>query len=225
VLDIGCGAGAYVEPTLARLTAEAHLLAADQSMGMLRDVASRPIAHRVSLLNADAMYIPLPDSCCIVVLANHMLYHVPRIEQALAESRRVLSPGGYLVAATNARNSMETFVLEVEAACKALGYPITVPPSPARTRFTLENGGALIESFFANVQRDIVDSDLVFPEAAPAVAYIHSLRHAYAPQLPKGLSWEALMKQIERQIESKVAARGEYRVPKTTGVFVAVKGD
>jgi len=53
------------------------------------------------------------------------------------------------------------------------------------------------------------------------VAYINSLRHAYGPQLPDGLAWETLVEQVERQIHSRIADQGEYRVAKTTGVFIA----
>ncbi len=38
-----------------------------------------------------------------MVLANHMLYHVPDLDRALAEIRRVLKPTGVLIAATNSR--------------------------------------------------------------------------------------------------------------------------
>ncbi len=223
VLDVGCGDGAYVEPVCARLTGGGRLLSADLSLGMLRDLNAKTFVGQPRLLNANAISIPLPDACCDVVLANHMLYHVPQIERALAEIRRVLRQGGRLLAATNARNSMETFITEMLAAAQALGHNWGIPTSPVRTRFTLENGGAIIEPFFPAVARDIVESCLVFPQAAPAVDYIHSLRHVYAPQLPQGLEWEALIEQVARQIEAQMAEQGEYRVSKTTGVFVALR--
>ena len=223
VLDVGCGTGAYVEPVCQRLTGGGRLLSGDLSLGMLRDVASKPSPGCVALLIADAMRLPLPNACCDVVLANHMLYHVPRIEEAVAEIHRVLRPGGTLVAATNSRHSMQAFINEMITACHALGSAIKIPPSPARTRFTLENGAASIEPFFPNVKRYTFESALVFPDAVPAIAYVHSLRHVYAPQLPDGVSWDALIEQVHRQIHSKVAAQGEYRVPKTTGVFVATR--
>ena len=223
VLDIGCGSGAYVEPVCRRLTQGGRLLAGDISWGMLRDVASKSLPVCAVLLNGDAMRLPLPDSCCDVVLANHMLYHIPQIEQAVAEVHRVLRPGGHFVAATNARDAMQAFITEVEEACHALGYPAEIPPSPARLRFTLENGWDFLRPCLPNVEQDAFESVLLFSEAAPPVAYINSLRHIYGPQLPEGLAWETLIGQVERQIRSKVAARGEYRVAKTTGVFVATR--
>jgi SAM-dependent methyltransferase len=158
-----------------------------------------------------------------VMLANHMLFHVPQIESAVAEIHRVLRPGGHLLAATNARDSMETFITEVAEACRGLGHSIDLPPSPA-LRFTLEDGQASLQPCFPDVERDIIESALVFSEAAPPVAYIDSMRHAVAPGLPDGLTWEALIEQVKRQIRARIAAQGEYRVAKTTGVFVATRG-
>ncbi|HEC34588.1 MAG TPA: class I SAM-dependent methyltransferase [Chloroflexi bacterium] len=223
VLDIGCGAGAYVEPVCRRLRGAGRLLAGDLSPGMLRDLASQPLPGCVALFNANAMCLPLPNLSCDVVLANHVLALVPEIRQALAEIYRVLRPGGVLVAATNSRYSMQTFLTELETACRALGHPKAIPPSPAQTGFALENGLSLVQPVFPNVERHTLQSELVFPDAGPAMAYIHSLRAAYDPLLPNGITWDALMEQVRRQVHSKVAVQGEYRVPKTTGVFIATR--
>ena len=221
VLDIGCGSGAYIEPVCQRLPQGGRLLAGDLSGGMLRSVAAKSLPVCVSLLNTDATQIPLPDGCCDVVLANHILGHITQIEAAVAEIRRVLRPGGCLVAATNARDSMLVFIAEVEEACCALDYPIEFTPSPIRLRFTLENGWAVLKPSFPTVRQETFESELVFSEAAPPVAYINSLRHIYGLQLPEALAWETLIKQIKRQIRLKITAQGEYRVAKTTGVFIA----
>ncbi|MCP4541263.1 MAG: class I SAM-dependent methyltransferase [Chloroflexi bacterium] len=223
VLDIGCGSGAYIEPVCQRLTQGGRLLAGDLSWGMLCNVAAKSLPEHADLLNGDAMNIPLSDGCCDVVMANHMLYHVPQIEAAMTEIRRVLRPGGRFIGATNTRYSMQEFITEVENACRALGYPIEFSPIPARIRFTLENGWDFIRPFFLDVKQEIIESALIFPEVSPAVAYINSLRDIYGPQLPDDLVWEALMEQVERQIESSLANQGEYRVAKTTGMFVATR--
>lgn len=223
VLDIGCGSGAYVESVCRQLESGARFLAADVSWGMLQDLVAASLPPAACPLNADAMRLPFPDGSCDAVLANHMLYEVPVIERAIAGAHRVLRPGGRLVAATNARDSMVTFVREMEAACGALGYPTSFPEAPSRVRFTLENGASFLEPVFGGVRREILSSALVFEEPDPAVAYIDSLRLIYASRLPGGLAWEAMLKQVRRQIEAKISLQGEYRVPKTTGFFIAVR--
>ncbi len=119
VLDVGCGDGAYVEPVCARLTEDGRLLSADISLGMLYDVNAKTFAGQPRLFNADAMTIPLPDACCDVVLANHMLYHVPLIERALAEIRRVLRPGGRLPCNTHGGQLSEAYIHGVNGIVEA----------------------------------------------------------------------------------------------------------
>ena len=49
----------------------------------------------------DVQSIPLPDAVADVVVANHMLYHVPDIPRAIDELARVLHPGGVALVSTN----------------------------------------------------------------------------------------------------------------------------
>jgi hypothetical protein len=146
------------------------------------------------------------------------------MEQAVIEAHRVLRPGGSLGAATNSRYSMRGFVTLVQSAALALGYPIDIPESPVLVKFNLENGQPLIESVFPDVRMSKFESALVFPSPEPAVAYVNSMSHTYEALLPEGLSWEALLAEVQHQITSIISTRGEFQVPKTTGLFLATKG-
>ena len=42
----------------------------------------------------DIQDIPFPDHCFDVVIANHMLYHVPDLTKAISEVHRVLRTDG-----------------------------------------------------------------------------------------------------------------------------------
>jgi ubiquinone/menaquinone biosynthesis C-methylase UbiE len=223
VLDIGCGSGLYFEPLCERLTRGGRLLCGDLSLGMLRDAAARVILPLVSLFNGDAMHLPLPNCSCDVVLANHMLYHVPQIERAVAEVHRVLRPGGRLLAATNARDSMRGFLDLVETALRTLGYRLEIPDSPVITRFNLDNGRPFIESLFPNVQMHQFQAALVFPAVEPIIAYVNSMSHTLSRLLPDGLAWEQVLAAIAEQVASTIRRQGEYPVSKTTGVFAAEK--
>ncbi len=80
----------------------------DFSPGMIEEAqhnladAGRPFAFE----RIDAQAIPFADASFDMVIANHMLYHVPDRPQALAEIRRVLRPGGRLYAATGGANHL-----------------------------------------------------------------------------------------------------------------------
>ena len=102
VVDVGCGSGLYVEPARDRA---GHYGAGDLSPGMLRQL-EQPGLDRVNL---DACALPLADNSADVILANHMLYHVPDQGAALREFVRVLKPTGRLLAATNSSQNMAEF--------------------------------------------------------------------------------------------------------------------
>ncbi len=223
VLDIGCGSGLYFEPVGVRLTRGGRMLCGDLSLGMLRDASAKVAQGPVSLFNGDAMYLPVPSCSCDVVLANHMLAHVPQIEWAVAEAHRVLRSGGHLVATTNARDSMRGFFDLIEAASLALGHRVEIPDIPVITRFSLENGRPFIEPLFPSVEMHQFQAALVFPAIEPVVAYINSMRHTVSRLLPDGLAWEQVLREVGQQVASVIHQQGEYRVPKTTGVFVAPK--
>jgi SAM-dependent methyltransferase len=97
VLDAGCGNGLYLRALAGRAV---RVVGCDLSMGMLR-----PVGHPV-LVNADVTALPIRGGVFDVVLATHMLYHVPDREAAVRELRRVLASGGTCVAVTNGARHM-----------------------------------------------------------------------------------------------------------------------
>src|SRR5258706_1690474 len=100
VLDIGAGPGTYFDELVPRIP-QGELIAGDLSLGMARQAMKR--AQAGLTLNIDAQVLPFPDRVFDVVLANHMLYHVPDLDQALGEIHRVLKPDGCLIPATNSQ--------------------------------------------------------------------------------------------------------------------------
>ena len=138
--------------------------AIDQSPGMLR---AHPARGKLSV--GDAQALPFADSSFDVVMANHMLYHVPDIEQAVLEARRVLKPDGIFVAATNSIQSMPEFHALFRRGMLLLSTPGKVfsqPPLPAQTSFSLENGTRLLSRYFYGVVRYDLPSTLVFPRSS-----------------------------------------------------------
>jgi ubiquinone/menaquinone biosynthesis C-methylase UbiE len=70
----------------------------------------------VDCIIGDVEALPFDDDSFDLVLANYMLYHVPDLDQAIAELRRVLCPGGTLLAATNGQGHMhELWQMEEQA--------------------------------------------------------------------------------------------------------------
>ena len=221
VLDVGCGNGVYLGRLAAQPVPPARLLGFDLSRGMLADLVRDwpPARPQPRLVVADIQALPLPDAEVDVVLAMHMLYHVPDLERAVAELRRVLRPGGVLLAATNGDGHLRELAEVIETAvARVAGQPITLPRASG-LRFSLENGADRLRTAFARVERRDVPSELVIPAAEPVVRYANSMA-TLREALPAGTTWEAVLAEVERLATAAIAAHGALRVATRAGVFV-----
>ena len=72
--------------------------------GQGRETESSSFDASFDFVVFDVQAIPYIDSEFDVVIANHMLYHVPDRGKAYSEIRRVLKPGGFLHAAANGKS-------------------------------------------------------------------------------------------------------------------------
>jgi SAM-dependent methyltransferase len=98
VLEIGAGSGAMAAALLIRY-GQLTMTVTDYDDEMV-DVASTRLSQfgdRVTARHADATALPFPDGAFDVVLSWVMLHHTVEWEKALAESVRVLRPGGHVV--------------------------------------------------------------------------------------------------------------------------------
>ncbi|HEX8982336.1 MAG TPA: class I SAM-dependent methyltransferase [Ktedonobacterales bacterium] len=106
VLEVGAGPGALWRDNLDRTPAGWKVTLTDLSEGMV-DEERRAISHPAfTCTTADVESLPFDDNTVDVVIANHMLYHVPDRPKALSEVRRVLRPGGAFIAATTGEHNM-----------------------------------------------------------------------------------------------------------------------
>ena len=99
VLDVGCGTG-YLGLGLARTGQASEVHLADLSPGMLeraRDNARR-LGVDATLTRATATELPYPDATFDAVVTRGVLHHLHDVRAALVEWRRVVRPGGPVVA-------------------------------------------------------------------------------------------------------------------------------
>lgn len=79
-----------------------HAIGLDLSAGMLRSLEDLRQSGGLSLVQADAQRLPLPDRSVDVAMAMHMLYHVPDVPAAIRELRRITKRDGTVLASTTA---------------------------------------------------------------------------------------------------------------------------
>jgi SAM-dependent methyltransferase len=212
VLEVGCGSG-LLWANIAPLLGDLHLTLTDISDGML-DAARRAVApfanvDLVDARTADVQELPFDDESFDVVVANHMLYHVPDRPRAMHELARVLRPDGILMAATNGARHLE----QVSKASREVFGWATM--DFVDRRFGRSTGADLLHGSFADVEWRAYQSALVCDEPEDVYNFIASssaMQRATAPEM------QALRDVIRRMFDE---GDGVFRSPTDTGCFLA----
>ncbi len=97
-LEVGAGTG-YFSLNLLRAEVVRDATCTDISPGMVRALAANAerLGLEVRALRADAESLPFRDQSFDLVLGHAVLHHLPDLERAFSEFRRVLKPGGRIV--------------------------------------------------------------------------------------------------------------------------------
>lgn len=96
-LEIGSGTG-YFSLNLVQLGVIERLTATDISPGMLKRLAAtaEELGVAVTTVETEAERLPFEDESFDLVLGHAVLHHIPDLDRAFAEFRRVLRPGGMI---------------------------------------------------------------------------------------------------------------------------------
>ena len=209
VLDVGCGNGEYLRALAGHPVQAAGC---DLSMGMLRSAAQR------GLLNADVAALPLRDGTFDVVLAVHMLYHVPDRRAAIGELRRVLAPGGVCIAVTNGGQHLRSLRSLVERSVRttAPGWRMR----PATHAFTAENAAAQLGAAFDSVTRvrPAGEAPVIIRDATVAADYVASWASFYQDQIAR--PWPEVVQDVRGDVQAVIEQDGAFVVSGDLAAFV-----
>ena len=100
-LDLGAGDGAFSEPLVDLVGPRVLLSLLDRSPAMLRAAEARLGRGRARMIVGDLAGLALPEGSQDIVIAAHLLEHLPDHETALVRMRRLLKPGGLLILAVS----------------------------------------------------------------------------------------------------------------------------
>ena len=212
ILELGCGPAYMWKECSNRIPIGWDITFSDLSSGML-DSAWRNLVvtgRNYKFKEIDAQSIPFEDETFDAVIANFMLYHVPDRPKALHEIRRVLKPGGKLIAATAGINHMKEMMEYLQQVHVSKTWESYANP------FTLESGLEQLRLVFSNVTMSRYEDNLHVTEIEPIMAYIHSSMRATE------LSEEELAN-VQRDLEKELMEKGKVFISKDSGLFEAVK--
>jgi SAM-dependent methyltransferase len=103
ILEIGAG-GAWLSAELSKLPRVVEVIATDFSPKMLKEEAPRTFkllkanSAKITCMPGDFHKLDFPDTHFDFVVSSAVLYHATNMVQVLREVKRVLKPGGQLVA-------------------------------------------------------------------------------------------------------------------------------
>jgi SAM-dependent methyltransferase len=149
VLEVGGGEGELAGRLADELGVE--VVGIDQSEAMVEIQRSKGIDARVG----DVQALPFHDGEFDAALAAWMLYHVPDLDRGLAELARVLTPGGILVAVTNAVDHLAE-LWDLARRATTMG----------QFTFRSENGEEALRRHFADVERRDAHGSVLMDDAA-----------------------------------------------------------
>ncbi len=197
ILELGCGPGGLWERNKYKLNQDWNITLSDFSKGMLECAKNtlEEVDYDFKYKEIDIQDIPYEEGSFDAVIARHMLYHVPDIEKALSEIKRVLAPGGTFYATTNGRGAMAQLYELVEKFDPEIG----LNNLGMGERFEFEGGRLLLAKYFSEVEMEVFEGEIVVPKAEPIVSYVASTMRGRA--ILVGQKKQEFTKYVEDYIE------------------------
>jgi ubiquinone/menaquinone biosynthesis C-methylase UbiE len=214
ILEIGCGNGRLWESRLSDLPRETLILLSDFSLGMLREarhvMGNRP---RLAYLRIDAESLPCRNGSFDVIVANHMLYHVPSISKSIREVKRSLRSGGLFYTSAPSRTHLQ----ELKDLLLSFDETLAFPKDDV-LRFCMENGTEQLEAFFERVTLSVYTNKIAVHTATPIVRYVLSLFDGN--QYP---DLRDRRRPFESFVQSRLEQTGTLTLTGITGLFECLR--
>ena len=223
VLELGTGPAAFWDKNRDRIPERWHATLIDLSPGMIEEAkqTTQDIDTSFDYRVVDAQAVPFDDNSFDLVIANHMLYHVPDIDKAIAEVRRVLKPGGTFFAATNGKDHMlelDKFIFDLAAE----HLPDVTLELMSGLSFRLDNGAEAIQKHFDKVKMiEVPNNALKVTEVEPFMNYIFSMNRLQSQLGTIPEEKVAELAEVARQKAKEKLEQGPIHITKSTGLFIA----
>jgi ubiquinone/menaquinone biosynthesis C-methylase UbiE len=208
LLELGCGPGTLWADNLQRIPRNSQILLSDLSIG-LTNSARKNLAGQIyfSFLIFNAQEIPLQSANWDIVVANHMIYHLPDKNRALSEIKRVLKPGRKLYASTVGQYHMKEISELVNRFNSELAW------WKVTNTFLLDDGINLLKQWFPKVEQRRYRDSLLVTNPDDLTNYILSgTNNIEAQQILQ------LREFVYREFDK---CGGVFRVIKDSGIFIA----
>lgn len=206
VLECGTGSGRFWDNVVTPRSIDLTLT--DLSPGMVDTAIQRSMNNDFGTVvgrECDVQSLPFEQDSFDVVVANHMLYHVPDPDLAIRELARVLTPEGVLLASTNGYGHMGAMKDAITETFDDHGDKLYEV-------FGIDTGERRLREQFAEISWHGYDNDLLVTDLDAAVAYGLSFP-------PGEFASAEQARDLRRALEERFD-EGVLRIRTRTGAFV-----
>lgn len=213
ILEVGCGDGTFWMKNRKRIDPSWNLILSDFSEGMVES------AHKNVGVNPNLQYssfniedIPFAENHFDILIASHMLYHVPNRKKALEEVRRVLKPDGTFYCSTIGQNHLKEFGELLKRFDPHFDFPSAREHA---LNFGVENGAAQLQEYFSEIGYKDFAGGLKITDEQAIVDYLLSSN----TDLNKILVNDTLSEFLSFLASEKETNNGAIYITKSTGLF------
>ena len=206
ILEFGCGTGNIWVERKKQLPKNMQMILTDISPLMIEKTKknlgeSKNITYQVM----DIQNTPFEENTFDVIIANHMLYHVPNIPMALSEVKRILKDNGIFYTTTIGENSLKELQDIYRSYQDRVKFQYT-----NECIFTLENGKEILEKYFSQVGQKVYIDSLEVTDVNDLMDYVVSYN-----KIPEDIYHE-----IYGKIYKEISKNGVFKIRKEQGMFI-----
>ncbi|MBN2240439.1 MAG: class I SAM-dependent methyltransferase [Dehalococcoidales bacterium] len=211
VVDLGCGNGQLWQKNLESIPDNIHITLSDISEGMVESAREAlGVDSRFEFHVTDACSTPFESNAHQIVIANHMLYHIPDKIRIFAEIDRLMTDDGYAYASTlSSENLLELFYI-ADGFDKRLNFT----RDDTIRNFNLENGEEILSGSFEVTDTFILRNDVITADADSLLLYLASCF--------ENEQLELLIEKyhdFKKHVETVISDKGSLRITNRSGMF------
>lgn len=224
IFDVGCGSGKQLLAFHEELEGQADIAGGDVNEELLDQARERVTEEGADI---EVMYLdfnkefPLEDDSYDLVSCCFAIYYAEDIPFTIKEMHRILKPGGRLFT-TGPMPENKQFFYDVIR--QATGKEI--PPMPGSSRYDSEILGSIRDTF-AEVEVNVFDNPLTFPEPEPFIEYTRASlsedRKLWGSFFQDKDDFNQIMTKISQVAQQVKEEQGQLVMKKVVGGFVATK--
>lgn len=209
LIEFGCGTGDIWSSKEKQLPQNISIILSDISPLMIEKVKDRLGANNYfSFQVTDIQKTVFKDKNFDIAIANHMLYHVANIENALSEIQRILKNSGYFYATTIGANHLK----ELQDIYRNYEGSVKFNYS-SECSFLLENGEDILKKYFGQIEQKRYIDYIETTDIDAIMNYIVSYNKVS----------KEVFDEIYKKIKKEITEKGIFKIEKDSGIFICKK--